>query len=189
MNDPCDFRLSDHSLFTDNYVDKLWYEWQISHPNAVYPDEARGPMRDSVGTFNGLEEIENLSRWKNTRKSSGFLKMSAMIPIPSPPVQKKKLVMVLKGFQATLLPERVEVHCLGEILGTIYSLGMSKPMEIFTDHPVDVTDTYQEKFPKVSIEKLMEASTCKIIEHIAMTESKTISPQSRLQILFYWSKL
>lgn len=171
---------------TDNYVDKLWYEWQISHPNAVYPDEARGSLRDSVGTFNGLEEIEDLSRWSNTRRSSGISRMSAMIP-PTP-VRKKKLVMVLKDFQATLLPERVEVHCLGEIMGTIYSLGMSKPMEIFTDHPIDVTDIYQQKFPQVSTEKLMEAGTCKIIEHIAMSESKTSSPQSKLQILFYWSK-
>lgn len=44
-------------------VDRIWYRWQRRNRFAIYPDEARGEMQDSMGVFMGEDAINDLSGW------------------------------------------------------------------------------------------------------------------------------
>lgn len=143
---------------------------------------ARGKMEDSDGTFEGIKEIKNLSGWQRGGQSS----KSSAVDLSGIPEQR--LILVLKDFQPTVEPELVEVQCLGKIIGSVYSLGMDKPMLRFTNRPVDVTETYNEKFANVSTELLMAPDACKLIETNTIAKAKTESPQPRIQILFRWTQ-
>lgn len=165
----------------DCFVDKLWYEWQMKHPNASYPDGVLAQNEDSDGIFDGIEEIENISGWQREGRTPCPTFESSSAP-------STRLIMILKNIQTPIDLEIVEVQCLGQTIARVHSLSKDRPMQMFSDFRVDVTEVYQQKFANVSIELLATPGTCNFVEYDAHTKIKTESTQPRLQIRFNWTE-
>lgn len=166
----------------DNFVDKVWYDWQLLHPDAEYPEFARGKLTDSEGTYNGIEEIENMSGWERAPPLAAD-DVAADLVNNRP---NKKFILVLEGLKSTIDPERIEVHCLNELMAVAFSFGMSQPTFNSNTRSIDVTAALQKQFLNVSISQLLEAGACEVSEVDPQTNTRLEIQHQHPQMSFGW---
>ncbi|SPQ97685.1 Tyrosinase copper-binding domain-containing protein [Plasmodiophora brassicae] len=72
-----------------NNVDRIWFRWQVQNQFAKYPEEATGPMQDSLGSFTGTTWIHDLSGWTRNSDSSQAVKNEQPIMNPDGTITSK----------------------------------------------------------------------------------------------------
>jgi hypothetical protein len=113
------------------FVDYQLYIWQIQHPDAEYPDEAVGSLRDSIGTFLGSDIIADQSRWARGRSPSDLRTLrqpNSIGPLSSEPL----LFLIVRQVLAPDLPIDLSVFVDDVEIATEVRFGMKgMPKSIF----------------------------------------------------------